>query len=126
MMVTVDFLNIARNDAGKYRVVRVWQSMDLDESVHLKAIDETTIPKITMTGHNMLNSTLVLECRLSSPSTMELFWKVNGSLIGKRGKYSQNDRFLSIMNFTVDDQYNSYKCNESGSGIESDPYSIKI
>ncbi|KAL3885638.1 hypothetical protein ACJMK2_025688 [Sinanodonta woodiana] len=89
-------------------------------------IKETTIPRIKMAVHNILNSTIILECRLSSPSNMEIVWKINGSLIGSHGRYSQNDRFLSITNVTVDDQYNSYKCNESGNAVESDPYSIKI
>ncbi|KAL3885688.1 hypothetical protein ACJMK2_025734 [Sinanodonta woodiana] len=125
-MVNIDFLNITKNDAGTYKVVRAWNSMDLDDSVHLITIDETTIPRIEMAGHNILNSTIILECRLPSPSNMEIVWKINESLIGSHGRYSQNDRFLSIMNVTVDDQYNSYKCNESGNAVESDPYSIKI
>ncbi|KAL3885627.1 hypothetical protein ACJMK2_025677 [Sinanodonta woodiana] len=126
IMVNIDFSNITKNDAGTYKVIQSENSMDLDNSVHLITIDEKTIPRIEMAGHNIVNSTIILECRLPSPSNMEIVWKINGSLIGSHWRYSQNDRILSITNVTVDDQYNSYKCNESGNAVESDPYSIKI
>ncbi|KAK3583495.1 hypothetical protein CHS0354_025628 [Potamilus streckersoni] len=122
--VTVDIFNITENDAATYSLVQLWKLQDLDDIVHLKTVDEISIPKIAIVPHNVLDLSLVLECRVFITSTVEYVWRVNGSLIGNHGKYSLNDTFLSIRNLTIDDQYDVYTCNMSESGFESDPYSI--
>ncbi|KAK3590876.1 hypothetical protein CHS0354_033804 [Potamilus streckersoni] len=47
---------------------------------------EEMLPKIIQ--HNILDSTLALQCRVSSTATGSFLWKVNGSLIENRDRKS--------------------------------------
>ncbi|KAK3594626.1 hypothetical protein CHS0354_015020, partial [Potamilus streckersoni] len=124
--VTVNLKNITIKDGGVYRVVRQWDLDDLVNRVVLETNDKTIIPKIATAGHNIMDSTLVLECRLSRISTGEVLWRVNGSMIRNNHRYSLNDTFLSIKNLTDVEKENVYTCYEDESAIESDPFNIRI
>ncbi|KAK3590875.1 hypothetical protein CHS0354_033803 [Potamilus streckersoni] len=84
--------------------------------------DEKMIPKIVQ--QNVLDAALVLECRVSR--TGNFLWQLNGSVIVNHYGYFENDTFLFMTKLILDDQYNLYQCADSGSGLASDLYKIKI
>ncbi|KAK3583485.1 hypothetical protein CHS0354_025618 [Potamilus streckersoni] len=123
--VIINILNLRKHDVGMYSAVLQMSTTEIRDSVLLELMDEMMIPKISAVWNHWLDSDLVLECILSSTSTGKFYWRLNESLIVNNSRYFQNNTFLYIMNLTADDKYNLYKCEESGSEFESDPYSIQ-
>ncbi|KAL3885621.1 hypothetical protein ACJMK2_025671 [Sinanodonta woodiana] len=122
--VTTHILDLTKNDAGTYRVVRQWNLEDFDDRIDLQIIDERFIPRIEMILYNSLESSIYLQCRSSSAFTHNVLWKLNGSLIKSRNRYSQNKNNISIKNITINDSYNVYTCGELGMQFESNPFRL--
>ncbi|KAL3885620.1 hypothetical protein ACJMK2_025670 [Sinanodonta woodiana] len=120
---TINIMNVTENDAGNYEVERQWDSETFNDIIVLYIMDESAIPRIEMTRYNSLESSIYLQCRSSSNFT-KVHWKLNGSLIGSRNRYSQNANMISIKNLTVNDSFNLYTCGELGMQFESDPYRL--
>ncbi|KAL3885597.1 hypothetical protein ACJMK2_025647 [Sinanodonta woodiana] len=124
--VIINIMNLTTSDHGMYTVVRPVNPKNIQDSIFLETIDETMRPTIEIFSNHTLDSTLVLKCNVCSTSTGKVLWSLNGSLIDDHTKYVQHNLFLYIRNLTADEKYNFYTCKESGSELESDPYSIPI
>ncbi|KAK3601225.1 hypothetical protein CHS0354_040408, partial [Potamilus streckersoni] len=123
--VTLNLLNITTNDAGIYTVTKLFDSKEFNDSVVLRTIEESMLPRIDVARHITVDSPLVLQCVSSSSVERKIIWKCNSSLIDNHDKYSLNTDSLTIKKLTAGDQFNLYTCLEQGREFESDPYRIK-
>ncbi|KAL3887046.1 hypothetical protein ACJMK2_027002 [Sinanodonta woodiana] len=123
--VIIDLLNSTTSDAGVYTVKGQWDSKELNDSVVLRTIEESMIPRIYAAWHISEDLFIVMKCITSGLFAKTITWKRNSSLIRNQDRYYFGNDSLSIRNLTAGDEYTLYTCMDQERGLESDPFQIK-